>query len=140
MRLHPRHRLAAAARLVESAAALMTGFAGPISCYTQRAGLDAPVTVASREVMPIDESTVRYGNLYEAIQHVRPEYLRMRPEGAVTTVPVAYLNGVQLADAGMLRLVPMSWVAEVKWVHPNTPSALYEFKSHLRGGIFVRTK
>ena len=94
----------------------------------------------SREVLPIDGNAAAYGNLYDAIEHLRPEYLRVRDQGSTSMVPVAYLNGVRLADPTLLRIVPVSWVLDVRWVRPNQTSILYRESHHLGGGIFVRTK
>ena len=139
MRVHTHRRLAVGMRAVAVASSLAISFAGPISCYTARSDLGLQPNAASREVMPIEGDAARYANVYDAIQHLRPEYLQQR-EGPNAIVPAAYVNGVRLADASMLRLVPISWVVEVKWVRPNMSSALYQFRSHLNGGIFVTTK
>jgi len=88
----------------------------------------------------MDENTTRYSNVYDAIEHLRPEYLTVRDQGPTPMVPVAYLNGVRLADPDLLRLVPVSWAVEVRWVRPNQTSILYGHSHHIGGGIFVRTK
>jgi hypothetical protein len=118
---------------------IAVGASGPISCQPGRLNVDALGNTASREVMPIDDNAASYDNLYDAIEHIRPEYLRVRQQGTTPMVPVAYLNGVRLADASMLRLVPVSWTAAVRWVRPNTNSWRYQFKPNLGGGIFVTT-
>jgi hypothetical protein len=112
---------------------------GPLSCYTGRTNPAALVDQVSRELLPL-EAALAYPNLYEAIQQIRPEYLRARAEAPMPSEPVAYLNGVRLADTQMLRIIPVSWAVEVRWVRPNVSSPLYGFRPHLGGGIFVRTK
>lgn len=139
MRVCSHYRLAARARIVASMA-LALGAGGPVSCYTAGANPAARPNPVSREVLPIDENSARYLNLYDAIEHLRPEYLRMREQGPGSLLPVAYLDGVRLADPTMLRLVPVSTAIEVRWVRPNQTSPLYLFSHHIGGGIFVRTK
>ena len=136
MRGHTQNRCAA--RIVASVAAAVL-IAAEASCYTGGARPTSGANTTSREVLPIAGDATRYDNLYDAIAHIRPEYLRVREEGLQHLEPVAYLNGVRLADPTMLRLVPVSTVIDVRWVRPNQTSALYEFRSHLNGGIFVRT-
>lgn len=109
------------------------------SCYTAGAHPTGGANFVSREVLPIDSEAARFANLYEAIEHLRPEYLKVREDGPTTLTPVAYLNGVRLADATMLRNVPIWSVVDVRWVRPNQTSILYRSSHQLGGGIFVRT-
>ena len=135
------HRLCpptAAARIL-AFLALVLGGAGAISCYTAGAH-QASVNSMSREGLPIDENAARYANLYDAIEHLRPEYLKVHQDGPTRLEPVAYLNGFRLADPTMLRLVPLWTAAEVRWVRPNQTSSLYGSSHHIGGGIFVTTK
>ena len=110
------------------------------SCYTVGAHASATAIPVSREILPLDEDAARYSNVYDAIEHLRPEYLTVRDQGPTQMVPAAYLNGVRLADPDLLRLVPVSWVLEIRWVRPNLTSILYGQSHHIGGGIFVRTK
>lgn len=109
------------------------------ACYTAGANRPASANFVSREVLPIDSEAGRFSNLYDAIEHLRPEYLKVREDGPTTLTPVAYLNGVRLADPTMLRNVPISTVVDVRWVRPNQTSILYRSSHQLGGGIFVRT-
>ena len=109
------------------------------SCGTAGSHGLGTVTPVSREVLPMDDNSARYPDVYAAIEHLRPEFLKMREQGSTSMVPVAYLDGVRLADPTMLRLVPVSWVREVRWVRPNQTSPLYLWSHHLGGGIFVTT-
>ena len=113
--------------------------AGADACYTAGVNSSPPANFVSREILPMDREAARFSNLYEAIEHLRPEYLKVREEGPTTLMPVAYLNGVRLADATMLRNVPIWSVADVRWVRPNQTSILYRSSHQLAGGIFVRT-
>jgi len=109
------------------------------ACYTAGGNPTARANFVSRDVLPLDGNTTEFSNLYEAIEHLRPEYLKVREEGPTTLVPVAYLNGVRLADPTMLRHVPTWSVVDVRWVRPNQTSILYQSSHQLGGGIFVRT-
>jgi hypothetical protein len=109
------------------------------ACYTAGANPSPRANFVSREILPIDSDVARFSNLYEAIEHLRPEYLKVREDGPTTLTPVAYLNGVRLADATMLRNVPIWSVVDVRWVRPNQTSILYRSSHQLGGGIFVRT-
>ena len=131
--------LAAGIRTIASLA-LTVSATGVVSCYAARPNLASVPNPVSREVLPLDENAARYSNLYDAIEHLRPEYLRVRQDGPTTLTPVAYLNGVRLADLTMLRHVLVSGASEVRWVRPNMTSALYGSRHQLGGGIFVRTK
>ena len=113
--------------------------AGLISCSTGRASFSLNADGVSREVLPLDDA-LAFPNLYDAIEHIRPEYLRTHEQGPTVLAPVAYVDGVQLADPQMLRIIPVRWAASVRWVRPNVVSPLYGFRPHLGGGIFVTTK
>ena len=139
MTVYGHHRLALGARLVASLGFAL-GAAASVSCYTGRANPTIDGIQVSRELLLIDENAARYPNLYEAIRYLRPEYLKVRQQGSTSLVPVAYLNGLRLSDPTALRDVPVSNVAEVRWVRPNQTSALYGTNPHLGGGIFVRTR
>ena len=110
------------------------------SCATTGSHALGTAIPVSREVLPMDENTARYPDVYAAIEHLRPEFLTVREQGSTSMVPVAYLNGVRLADPEMLQLIPVSWVLEVRWVRPNQTSSLYGSRQHLGGGIFVSTR
>jgi hypothetical protein len=132
-------RLSAGAQILASfGLALVT--AGVVACYAHGVNSGAGANPLSRHVMPIDGNATRYANLYEAIEHLRPEYLKVHENGSTRLEPVAYLNGVRLADPEMLRHVPTWSTVEVRWVGPNEPSILYGPSHHLGGGIFVKTK
>ena len=135
MKVHSHYRLVSVTRMV---ALVALGAAGSVSCVT--AGADPTFRSVSREILPIDRDAARYANLYEAISYLRPEYLKIRAHGPTSLVPVAYLNGLRLADPTALRAIPVSNVAEVRWVRPNLTSPLYGSSHHLGGGIFVRTR
>lgn len=113
--------------------------AGAVACYTAGANPTPRANFVSRDTLPIDSETARFSSLYEAIEHLRPEYLKFREDGPTTLTPVAYLNGVRLADPMMLRHVPIWTVVDVRWVRPNQTSILYQSSHQLGGGIFVRT-
>jgi hypothetical protein len=138
MTVHRHHRLAAGARIL-AAVGLALGAVGAGACYTAGSTPPAGAGFVSREVLPIDRETARFSNLYEAIEHLRPEYLRVREDGPTTLTPVAYLNGARLADPTMLRQVPTWSVVDVRWVRPNQTSILYRSSHQLGGGIFVTT-
>ena len=139
MTIHSHHRISAGARIVASLS-LALGVTGSVSCYTGRANPATSFTSVSRELLPLGEQAMRYANLYDAITYLRPEYLRVREQGPTLLTPVAYVDGVRLADPTMLRHVPVRDVVEVRWVRPNRTSTLYRASHHLGGGIFVRTK
>ena len=138
MKICRRHSLAAGMRIIASLVVLAA--AGSVSCHAARLNLTADGYPVSREILPIDENAARYANLYDAIEHLRPEYLRVREQGPTQLVPVAYLNGTKLADPTMLRLVSLHEVTQVKWVRPNQTSVLYGWSHHIGGGIFVTTR
>lgn len=138
MKMYGHHNLAAGMRIIASL--LILGAAGPVACHASRLNLTADGYPVSREMLPIDENAAQYANLYDAIEHLRPEYLRVREQGPTTLVPVAYLNGFKLADPTMLRLVFLRDVKNVRWVRPNQTSLLYGSSQNLGGGIFVRTR
>jgi hypothetical protein len=138
MKIYRRHTLAAGTQLI--AALVVLGAGGPVSCHASRLNLTATGNSVSREVLPIDENAARYANLYDAIEHLRPEYLRVREQGPTQLVPVAYVNGFKLADPTMLRLVMLRDVKDVRWVRPNLTSISYGASHHIGGGIFVSTR
>jgi len=138
MKIYGHHSLAAGMRIIVSL--LVLGAAGPVSCQASRLNLTADGYPVSREILPVDENAARYANLYDAIEHLRPEYLRVHEQGPTQLVPVAYLNGVKLTDPTMLRLVFLRDVKDVRWVRPNVTSMLYGASNHIGGGIFVTTR
>lgn len=138
MKVYRHYVLAAGMRIIASL--IVLGAAGSVSCHASRLNLTANRHPVSREILPIDENATRYANLYDAIEHLRPEYLRVREQGPTQLVPVAYLNGVKLADPTMLRLVFLRDVTDVRWVRPNQTSVLYGSSHHIGGGIFVSTR
>lgn len=119
---------------------IVLGAAAAIACSPIRLNVDTHGNRLSREVLPLDDNAARYLNLYDAIEHLRPEYLRVRHDGPTTLAPVAYLDGLRLIDPEMLRHVPVAGVVEVRWVRPNLTSPLYGSRHQLGGGIFVRTR
>ena len=139
MRVCAHYRLAAGARTV-AVIAIALSAAGMAGCFTGAPNSAFGAGTVPRDVLPVVDDAARYANLYDAIAHLRPEYLKVREEGPRHLEPVAYLNGVRLVDPTMLQLVPVNTVIEVRWVRPNQTSALYGFRDHLSGGIFVRTK
>lgn len=138
MKVHSHQRLAAGPRVV-AALGLALCVSGAAACYTAGANPTPRADFVSRDLLPIDSQAARFSNLYEAIEHLRPEYLKVREDGPTTLTPVAYLNGVRLADPTMLRHVPTWSVVDVRWVRPNQTSILYQSSHQLGGGIFVRT-
>jgi hypothetical protein len=133
------HLLTARGRVVVSLVMTLAA-TGLASCDNVGAHASATAIPVSREILRMDENAARYSNVYDAIAHLRPEYLTVRDQGSIQMVPVAYLNGVRLADPDLLRLVPVSWALEIRWVRPNQTSILYGHSHHIGGGIFVRTK
>ena len=133
------HLLTARDRVVASLVMVLAA-TGLASCDTVGAHAPGTAIPISREILRFDDNAARYSDVYDAIEHLRPEFLLVHDQGSTRMAPVAYLDGVRLADLDMLRLVPASRVLEIRWVRPNETSALYEFRPHLGGGIFVRTK
>jgi hypothetical protein len=110
------------------------------SCYPVRANPGSIAKHESREIMPIDRNAAVFENLYDAIRHLRPEYLRVREQGQRQLVAVAFLNGVRVGDPTMLRMIPVDQTLEVRWLRPTRNSPFYRSGDELSGGIFVRTK
>jgi hypothetical protein len=139
MTIFSQHRLAAGGRIAASLG-LALGAVGSVSCYTAGANPAASAGYVSREVMPIDRNATSFENLYDAIRHLRPEYLRVREQGQRSIRAVAFLDGVRLGDPTMLRLIPADQAVEVRWLRPSRSSPFYRAGDELGGGIFVRTK
>ena len=139
MTVFSHYRLAAGTRIVASLG-LALGAAGSVSCYTAGTIPASTPGYVSREVMTIDRNAMGFENLYDAIRHLRPEYLRVREHGQRSISAVAFLDGVRLGDPTMLRLIPAYQAVEVRWLRPTRNSPFYRTGDELGGGIFVRTK
>ncbi|MFN2565987.1 MAG: hypothetical protein ABR499_13405 [Gemmatimonadaceae bacterium] len=80
------------------------------------------------------------GSAYDVIAAARPEFLRPRAGTfGQPVLPAAYLDGVQLAELDMLRLVLAAWVLEIRYL--RAPIASARLRRNLEAGaILVTTK
>ena len=120
---------------------LLLALAVAASCTTLAyAGHGA--SLGSRDVLSPEEIPSAYTNVLDAIQHVRPEFLAVRTSSTGTStpnLPSVYLDGHRLADVGLLRLVPTSWIAQVQLVRGPLPGKRYG-SDHAERAIFVTTR
>ena len=102
--------------------------------------------LAQRGVIGADEiAHSPYGTLYEAVQRLRPEYLRTR--GVATFAggtmemasPVVYCDRMRLGGIEWLRNIQAADVVEVRFLSANEAQFRYG-SGHLGGVIDVRTK
>jgi len=75
------HLLTARDRIVAS---LVMTLAATVlaSCDTVGAHASGTAIPVSREILRLDENAARYSNVYDAIEHLRPEFLLVHDQGA----------------------------------------------------------
>jgi hypothetical protein len=102
--------------------------------------------LATRGVIHADEiARGPAGSLYEALQRLRPEFLRGRgvssfAHGTIErATPVVYCDHIRLGGLEWLRNIPASDVAEVRYLSAN--EAQFRYGSGHQGGVIdIRTK
>ncbi len=79
-------------------------------------------------------------NVYEAVQSLRPTWLRIRGGGSNASQDiVVYLDNTRLGGSETLRQISISSIAAVEFVDPS--AAQFRWGSgHINGVILVRTR
>ncbi|HVD61682.1 MAG TPA: hypothetical protein VNC11_12490 [Gemmatimonadaceae bacterium] len=118
--------------------ALITGFAITSACATTKNASQGG-TQADR----ITESEIiatPAANAYDLVQHLRPDWLRVRPVGSISgsssatqttassssgmsklgvLVTLVYLDGNKLGEIDALRSLPTNGIREMRWLDPT---------------------
>ena len=94
----------------------------------------------SRDVLRAAEIGGSHDNAYEALNRLRPEYLRLDPSvagTALSTAPSLYVDGARV-ELDVLRHMPASWIIEVRFV--RAANVAVQYRDHrTANAIFVKT-
>lgn len=98
---------------------------------------------AGREVITAAEIVAAHvTDVYQAVAHLRPEFLRRRATRAVpmfAPVPIAvYLDDLPFGNEESLRSIPLERVRLIRYISP-TDADLRWGRSHPGGAILVTT-
>jgi hypothetical protein len=80
-------------------------------------------------------------NVYEAVNRLRPIWLRVRSAGSPDRGPapiVVYVDGVRMGDLSALQQMPASYVVEIRHLSGNDATTRYGI-DHGSGAILVTT-
>ncbi len=101
---------------------------------------------SSREVLTAEEiSRTSALTAYEAVQMLRPAFLRMQGPKAVlasprsTVYPVVYLNGAYHGELETLKSMYVSDIRDIRYIDPNEATIRYG-TGHVAGVIMVNSK
>jgi hypothetical protein len=101
---------------------------------------------SSREVITADEiSRTSALTAYEAIQTLRPAFLRQQGPKAVLTnprstmYPVVYMNGVYHGELETLKSLYVSDIQDIRYIEAKQATIMYG-TGHVAGIIMVNTK
>ncbi len=123
--------------------ALALAFTG--ACAT--AGTSGGPAGSSRDTLERDEIAAEGGQIrtaYDAVEQLRPQFLRNRPNatvgvGAATVEPVVvYVDGIQRGGVAELRNIPIERVLRIHYVRPTDAQTRYGI-GHGSGVIEVTT-
>jgi hypothetical protein len=114
-----------------TACAATTASSRPFLANTRRDVISAAEIVASRVT-----------DAYQAVAHLRPEFLRRRPARPVvspmqSSIPV-YVDDLHFGDSESLRYVPLERVRQIRYLSA-TDADLRWGGSHPSGAILVTT-
>lgn len=104
-----------------------------------------------RNVISAEELTqIKVNNCYEAVQQLRPAFLRppraplagLRPTDSANTVPfkwdlVVYVGSVAVGDVNTLKEIPIAGVEEIRYYSGS--EAEMKFGQNRAGGVIVVT-
>jgi hypothetical protein len=71
-------------------------------------------------------------SVYDAVQRLRPEFLRQRPQGGSSVLSV-FTNGQLLGEISELKRIPVSSVKEIRYY--NIEQAKNRFGMQYSGGV-----
>ena len=92
-----------------------------------RASQTSPSTRSNSNLVTRDEiASVPEGNLYDALQRLRPELLRARSTAtAATAVPVVFVDGIRRGSIDYLRAINNRQVMEVRYINAIDATTRY---------------
>lgn len=112
------------------------------ACASSSGGNSTRTPRGSRDVIVLSEiEPVQVTNAFELIQRLRPEMLRPRTGGSMTSVPtpVVYLDGVRHGNIDSLNSVPKDVIREIRYI--NASDATTRFGTgHTGGAILISTR
>ena len=101
---------------------------------------------ASREVLTAEEiSRTSALTAYEAVQMLRPAFLKAQGPKAVlssprsTIYPVVYLNGAYHGELASLKSLYVSDIQDIRYIEPQQATIMFG-TGHVAGIIMVNTK
>ena len=117
--------------------ALLAGLAGCAHSGTKRPQRD-PNLITQDEI-----ARVTAGNAYDAVQMLRPAFLRAR--GVPSTVSgmpdlaIVYLDGMKMGDVGQLQRIPTVGIVSIRYISAIEANQRYG-RGHEGGAIIVDTR
>jgi hypothetical protein len=97
-----------------------------------------------RNVLTTEElARVNATNVYDAVQQLRPEFLRTRglmtPQNPDPQTAMVYVNGIRAGGLEALRALRVADVQEVRYLGPSDATTRYG-TGHSGGAIEIRTR
>lgn len=97
-----------------------------------------------RNVITAEEiASTRVSNAYEAVQRLRPEFLRSRGPVSIQNpdagLPVVYVDGVRFGDLTQLRNIAATTVQSIEFVSASDATTRWG-TGHAGGVLAVKTK
>lgn len=126
-------------RLIRPVLLLVATFA--LACAPATAGR---TTMRNKNFISQEElQAARYSNLYDAINTLRPAFLRSRGRNTfdpnVTEYPAVYQDGQRFGELQILKTMPLDQVKSVRYL--SAPDATTKYGSnHTAGVIEVTTR
>ncbi len=118
-------------------ALLLTGCATGGASAAGASPMRDPNVISSQELARENSPSV-----YDAIQHLRPEMLRLRPANASSSISApddytvhVYLDNTRLGEIADLRSLPVTTVREIRYLDPA--QAMQRFGSGNPGGVIL---
>ena len=103
-------------------------------CSSATQGSGAGPTSSSNILMRQELSTSNQANLYDAVQRLRPAFLRPRSTSAGPGfLPVVFVDGIRKGSPDYLRAIPTNEVAEIRYL--NVQDATTRYGMNVEAGV-----
>jgi CRISPR/Cas system-associated exonuclease Cas4 (RecB family) len=112
------------------------------ACAAAASYREAPVASARRDVITAAEIVAaRVTDVYQAVNQLRPEFLRRRGDLAFNYAPSAvqvYVDDLPFGTSEALRLIPLDQVRLIRYISPVEADLRFGGR-HVSGAILVTT-
>jgi|RhiMetdeSRZDD1v2_1073273.scaffolds.fasta_scaffold67654_2 hypothetical protein len=121
---------------------IITWLATTFACVTGNTVSTPPARPARHDSAVLSEVEIERagtGTAYDAIEHLRPQYLSLGRTAGTTGQRVVYLDGVRIGGIDALHGIRSANVREIRWL--DSRAATQRFGTgHSVGAILILTK